>query len=493
MNHNQATNDLEQCRHSDVNLRRALQQRYADVPTLPEGFHERMLQRMTSEPVASTATTTTSNNATSQDTKRRTLWPRVAVAAAIVLTAVGVGTVLWQRPGMPQTASETAPQGQEMAQASVRTTRGADRRASMRATQQDGVKSHVTTPGQPSVQAGSDAHSIQGPRAEGQGSGVPDTAAPGNDVPATIESGTAEVATPDALAADEPDATPEFRLDNQRIHNLIAQETERAEQHTRLTNRQIALALRIGPDGGSINMPDNRDYATMPNDIYVHTKPANYYFASGNGYTYDFSNGEDEDEDDNDVSPSAQPQKAPPTGSASTSEKHRMPVSVGLAVQWQLTERLALETGLTYTRLASSFDHIGASSNIHQEQRVHYLGIPARLHVQLFQRNRWSGYGTGGGSIELPVAASLSTTEDDVRAGMHATRTEAVKSHPSAPVQFSVLAGVGVQYSLAPHIALYAEPSVQWFVPTGSDISTYRTEHPLTFIPAVGLRWEMGD
>ena len=64
-------------------------------------------------------------------------------------------------------------------------------------------------------------------------------------------------------------------------------------------------------------------------------------------------------------------------------------------------------------------------------------------------------------------------------------------THPTAPVQFAIGGGLGVQYSITRHLGIYAEPQLQWFIPTDSNIKTYRTEHPLRFVPSVGLRWTL--
>ena len=484
MTHNKATNDLEQRRHSDVNLRRALQQRYADVPKLPEGFAQRMQERMRQDTdAAPTPTPTTAQH--------RHLWPRVA-AAAVILAVVGAGSVWWLRPETTQTGSELAeattitehtepsgsePSGSEPLEYDL-TPLPSGEVSGVLAAAVAPIPTKVSTPHVTETTTSTLTTDPTAPVAEPPTHiTVPEGSPEGSTATGTSDTNT-ETTTPEATVSE---VSASGLLTPHRLRSLISQATEQSGRQTLNPDRPLAMALHAGTNGGGLTARDRGDKANIQETLFGHTKPANYYFASGNGYTYDFSTIDADDE-----SPGAVPQKAPPTSLPSTSEKHRIPVSIGLSVHWKLTERLALETGLTYTRLASSFDRISASNRIHQEQRVHYLGIPVRLHVQLFRHNQWSGYGTGGGSIELPLTASLSTATTG-----SATHPEAVKSHVAAPVQFSVLAGVGVQYSLAPHIALYAEPSLQWFVPTSSDISTYRTEHQLTFIPAVGLRWEV--
>lgn len=227
-----------------------------------------------------------------------------------------------------------------------------------------------------------------------------------------------------------------------------------------------------------------QDYAHMP-QADADTKPINYYFPAANGYTYDLSSYSATASDADGSQPTAH---AAPTRNAVpiANQSHRLPVTIGATLQVPLSRRLAIETGLTYTRLASTFDSGTSTDFLHQHQRIHYLGIPLRLQAQLLRAKGWRGYVAGGGSIELPVRSALSTQR--ISLTHHGTVQH---SHPSAPVQFALGAGIGIQYDVLPSVGIYAEPSVQWFVPTGSTVRTYRTEHPLRFVPTVGLRWHM--
>ena len=57
------------------------------------------------------------------------------------------------------------------------------------------------------------------------------------------------------------------------------------------------------------------------------------------------------------------------------------------------------------------------------------------------------------------------------------------------PIQWSTTFGLGLQYDITPHLGLYLEPSLQYFFNDGSDIKTYRTEHPLGITLPLGIRF----
>ena len=95
----------------------------------------------------------------------------------------------------------------------------------------------------------------------------------------------------------------------------------------------------------------------------------------------------------------------------------------------------------------------------------------------------WSVYATTGITMDIPVYARQRTNY--ILNGM----TKATEETPmSAPWQFSTSLGIGVQYRFTPHIGLFAEPGMQYFIPGSTSVSTFRTEHPVVFSLPVGIR-----
>ena len=92
-------------------------------------------------------------------------------------------------------------------------------------------------------------------------------------------------------------------------------------------------------------------------------------------------------------------------------------------------------------------------------------------------------YGSLCAKLEVPVYAPLSTSY--FVSGMKELEE---KSTLHAPLQWSIGAGLGLQYNLTSGIGLFAEPSLQYYIPTGSDIETHRTEHPFAFSLPLGIR-----
>ena len=162
---------------------------------------------------------------------------------------------------------------------------------------------------------------------------------------------------------------------------------------------------------------------------------------------------------------------------------HYMPVNFSLALRYRLNNRFALETGLGYSRLKSEFE-VGSNGNtINEQQTIHYLGIPVKATYYIYNRKAWSLYGSLGAAAEIPLYSPLNTSYY-----LHGLLQATDKTTIRAPWQWSVGTGLGLQYNFTPNIGLFAEPSLQYYIPTGSNIETYRTEHPFTFSLPLGIR-----
>ena len=163
---------------------------------------------------------------------------------------------------------------------------------------------------------------------------------------------------------------------------------------------------------------------------------------------------------------------------------HQMPFTWSLALKYRLNHRWGVETGLNYSKLTSEFEMGEDGNKIEQRQMIHYLGIPVKGVFNIYGGRTWNLYGSAGLVTEIPVYAPLYSNYY-----VHGQYEVSDKTTIRAPWQFSTTFGLGIQYHLTPHIAIFAEPSLQYFIPTHTDIETYRTEHPFTFSLPLGIRF----
>ena len=172
---------------------------------------------------------------------------------------------------------------------------------------------------------------------------------------------------------------------------------------------------------------------------------------------------------------------------------HVRPRTIQLSMSYPLSCRWTLTTGISYSRLKSTFESGDDNTLTRRTQKLHYIGIPLKLTYGIIQKPRWQAYLTGGLQIDIPVSGRLRT--DYIYNGPYAPQNRDSLFYPtsrvpvSAPWHWSVGAGAGVQYKLLPHIYLYVEPTVRYNIPTGSDIESYWTQHPFDVSVPFGLRF----
>ena len=168
---------------------------------------------------------------------------------------------------------------------------------------------------------------------------------------------------------------------------------------------------------------------------------------------------------------------------------HERPLTLQLSLSRQLNSHWSLATGLSYTRMKSTFESGNENTIIHRTQRLHYLGIPLKLGYRVVGGNRWNLYTTGGVQLDIPVSARLTTQY--IYGGSYAPigNSPDINATISAPWQWSVGVGIGAQYQIVPHLNVYLEPSLNYFIPTSTDIESYRTEHPFDLSLPFGIRF----
>lgn len=162
---------------------------------------------------------------------------------------------------------------------------------------------------------------------------------------------------------------------------------------------------------------------------------------------------------------------------------HAMPMTWSLALKYRLDKRWGVETGLNYSKLKSEFEMGSNGNTINELQTIHYVGVPLKGIYHLYDTRKWGVYGAAGMMMEVPVHSSLYT--DYYVLGK---KEVSEKTSIHAPWQWSTTIGLGLQYHLTPHVGVFAEPSLQYFIPTGSSIETYRHEHPFIFTVPLGIR-----
>ena len=174
--------------------------------------------------------------------------------------------------------------------------------------------------------------------------------------------------------------------------------------------------------------------------------------------------------------------------SVKTEYKHRLPVRVGINVAYRLTDRLSVESGVSYTRLSSDMKDGTKDNYSSGSQKLDYIGVPLNVKYRAFGYRRLSVYASAGLLTEKCVSGK--TTHEYVISGekkKHETEDVAAK-----PWQLSVNAALGAQFDVLRNVGVYVEPGVSYYFDDRSTLSTIYKEKPLNFNLNLGVRYTIG-
>lgn len=170
---------------------------------------------------------------------------------------------------------------------------------------------------------------------------------------------------------------------------------------------------------------------------------------------------------------------------------HKIPVKVGLTARYNITGRIGVETGLTYSILSSSVK-IGNSETGKNwstgSQTLHYLGIPLNISFNILNSRYVNIYVTGGGMMEKSISGSIKT--DEYVDGKF-DRTLTTNISPKG-LQWSVNAAAGVQANILPQLGFFVEPGVSHHFKNSSRVRSIYTDKPTDFSLGFGLRYSFG-
>ena len=182
-----------------------------------------------------------------------------------------------------------------------------------------------------------------------------------------------------------------------------------------------------------------------------------------------------------------------PDAPLSERKYHERPRTFELSLSYPISKRWSVTSGLSYTRMKSTFESDDGNMLTRRTQKLYYIGLPLKLTCTLLEKRRWQLYASGGIGLDIPVSGK-ETTQYLYIGPYQPERGDSLilpttHARVKAPWQWSVNVGAGVQYQLLPHVNAYFEPRLQYYIPTGDPVETYRTEHPLDLSLPFGIRF----
>ena len=162
------------------------------------------------------------------------------------------------------------------------------------------------------------------------------------------------------------------------------------------------------------------------------------------------------------------------------SVKHHPPVRVGVSFRYYLNEHWSIQSGLTYSYLATDITR----NNYQKKQALHYIGIPAQIGYQVWKNKQFKSYLSAGVQVEKLVSGKVTTHYW----GGDRLQNDVTKRISDKRLLFSALASIGAEYALTPHFSLYVEPGIHYYFDNGNGLETHYNDKPLNFDITIGIR-----
>lgn len=171
----------------------------------------------------------------------------------------------------------------------------------------------------------------------------------------------------------------------------------------------------------------------------------------------------------------------------SSTVKNWQPIQVGVSVAYSFTDRLSIESGLTYSCLISDLSSGTPLGNYDIRQTLHYIGLPLALRYDFLKIKGFRLYASAGGQMEKCVAGKTRTDYfvDGKKVSSENGRIMV------EPLQWSVNTYVGAQYSFNSLVGLYVEPGAAYYFRNGSPVNCIYSERPFNFSLRAGLRFSL--
>ncbi|MDR1544534.1 MAG: PorT family protein [Prevotellaceae bacterium] len=164
------------------------------------------------------------------------------------------------------------------------------------------------------------------------------------------------------------------------------------------------------------------------------------------------------------------------------------PISAGVSIRKNFTDRVALETGLFYTYLQTNLHFGNDWIQQNAKLKMHYLGIPVNFIVNIINHPKWNLYFSVGVAIEKGLwldyqkVTTYTYYPDDYFEKQHLE--ESIKR-----VQLSANAAVGISARIYKGFGIYFEQRFGYYFKNQQPLNI-RTASPFNIGLNAGIRYE---
>ena len=160
-----------------------------------------------------------------------------------------------------------------------------------------------------------------------------------------------------------------------------------------------------------------------------------------------------------------------------------VPLIAGLGVRLHLNDVLSIGTGVDYSLLTRSFEgrYIEGLTILTGDfnHTLQYVGVPIDFFVKLIDKNDITLYSVVGTEAEKAVSNKYRLLGTDLVVGDRVNG-----------LQWSVGAGLGLEFNVGQRVGIFAEPSVKYYFNCDQPKSL-RTDKPFQMVLRAGVRFDL--
>lgn len=154
-----------------------------------------------------------------------------------------------------------------------------------------------------------------------------------------------------------------------------------------------------------------------------------------------------------------------------------IPLSFGVGIRFNITDRFSIGTGLNYSLLSRKFDGSYQGHYGEVKHNLQYVGIPVNAYYTILQSSTIKFYTFAGGEAEYAVSNKYHI-DDKVY-------SEQVKG-----LQYSAAIGLGVEFRVTDFLGIYIDPSARYYF-NCKQPNSIRTVQPFMINFEAGLRFSL--
>lgn len=165
-----------------------------------------------------------------------------------------------------------------------------------------------------------------------------------------------------------------------------------------------------------------------------------------------------------------------------TEIEYDIPLTYAAMFRYHFNNHWAIDAGIQFSHLGASW-HSGSNNSYYSStQKLVLIGIPVGASFTFVDSRFFTMYALAGASVDKCVTGNIKRFAQSGR--KHANTGK--RNLPEHPWQFSLNAGLGLQFNATDHIGIFAEPKATRFYDTAKELNIRK--HSTEFQLLVGLR-----